>query len=498
MRLLRLKSWRLGVGAGTLAALVGAATLGPGSAASAFGPGSVRALGPGSPRALGLGSARALQDQDEVVQTLYDLVDRDPFVQRRAARALWQRREPDCIPFMVAALRYEPFRNETLVEILIALSGRDFGNAWEPWTEWVVREDIETHPVYRQWKAALLARLNPRFGVFLDAQRRSTIDYREIHWGGVAPEGIPSLDNPAVVGAADVDYLEDEELVFGVALAPDDGTLHARAYPLRILDWHEMTNDVVAGIPVALSYCTLCGSGILFDRRIGYRTYSFATSGLLYRSNKLMFDRETETLWSNLTGTPVLGDLVGEGIELKVLPLVVTTWADWKGSYPDTTVLSLDTGHVRDYTPGRPYGAYFASPDTMFPVAARDERLPAKAWVFGLRVGGEAAAFALEALQQSGVLNTAVGGEPVVLVAGEGRAVRAFARRDLTFDRQPGGGGGGASTSLIGDDGTTWRVTDLALVQDGGGGRLRRLPGHLAYWFGWYAFFPETRLWNGE
>ncbi|MCH7826054.1 MAG: DUF3179 domain-containing protein [Acidobacteria bacterium] len=437
---------------------------------------------------------------DEVVQALYDLVHRDPFVQRPAARFLGDRGDPDAVPFMVATIRYDPFRNETLIEVLEKLTGQDFGWRYEPWAEWTVRQGIEPHPVFRQWKADFLARLNPRFGVFLDPERPSTIDYAEIQWGGVAPEGIPSLDDPAVIASTEATYLTGDELVFGVALAPDGAggsvdRVVARAYPLRILDWHEMTNDTVAGIPVALSYCTLCGSAILFDRRLGDRTFTFATSGLLYRSNKLMFDRQTETLWSNLTGKPVLGSLVDQGLELTLLPVIVTTWADWKRQYPETSVLSLETGHQRDYSIGAAYGEYFASPDLMFPVARRDDRLPDKAWVFGLRVEDAAVAFDLAALQRAGVLNTEVGDQPAVLVVGAGRAVRAYDRRGLEFE---GKLGAVRATILAASDGSEWRLSDVGLHRVGGGGFLKRLPGHLAYWFGWCAFFPDTELWTGH
>jgi len=443
------------------------------------------------------GHAAQESARDPVVQAFYDLVDRDPFVQRPAARFLAERGEQDALPFMVGAMRYDPFRNETLLESLRVLSGEDFGDRYDPWVEWLVRQGVEPHPAYRQWKADFLARLDPRFGELLSASRPSTINYVEIQWGGALPEGIPSLDDPTVIAGADADYLGPDELVFGVALA-SEGTpdsIEARAYPLRILDWHEMTNDVVGGVPVTLSYCTLCGSAILFDRRAGAENFLFASSGLLYRSNKLMFDQESKTLWSNLTGTPVLGPLVGEGIELRMLPVVVTTWSDWLARHPDTTVLSLQTGYQRDYSPGAPYGEYFASDELMFPVGARDDRLADKAWVYGLRSGDAAVAFELTALQQAGIFNTTVGEQPVALVVGAGRAVRAFDRGELTFDWRPAEVG---QTLLVASDGSQWRVSDVGLHRVGGPGFRPRLPGHLAYWFGWYAFFPDTELWRGE
>ncbi|MGD8330703.1 MAG: DUF3179 domain-containing protein [Acidobacteriota bacterium] len=437
--------------------------------------------------------------RDEVLQAFYDLVDRDPFVQRPAALFLLERGERDALPFLIAAMRYDPFRNETLLRVLREMSGQDLGDYYLPWSEWVVREGVTPHPAFRRWKADLLARLDPRFGEFLDPAQPSTLDYLEIQWGGVPPEGIPSLDDPAVIAAAAADYLSADELVFGVALSPEGpatgAAVEARAYPLRVLDWHEMTNDVVAGIPVALSYCTLCGSAILFDRRAAGRTLTFATSGLLYRSNKLMFDRQTRTLWSNLTGAPVQGALVGSGAELRVLPVEVTTWSDWRARHPATTVLSLETGYQRDYSPGAAYGEYFASEDLMFPVGGQDDRLAPKAWVFGLRFDDAATAFELRALQEVGLLNTHVGERAVVLVVGAGRAVRAYERAELTFARAPGVAG---ESTLRADDGSDWRITDVGLQRVGGTGFRVRLPGHLAYWFGWYAFFPQTELWRGE
>ena len=184
----------------------------------------------------------------------------------------------------------------------------------------------------------------------------------EVVWGGVALDGIPALVNARMLPADEADYITPTELVFGVEINGD-----ARAYPLRILDWHEMANDVVGGVPVALAYCTLCGAGVLFDTRVGDATYEFGSSGFLMRSNKLMYDRTTYTLWNQLTGEPVLGKLADGSIELKRLPVVVSTWQAWHARHPDTQVLSLETGHLRDYTPGNPYGSYFASPDTMFP-----------------------------------------------------------------------------------------------------------------------------------
>ena len=196
---------------------------------------------------------------------------------------------------------------------------------------------------------------------------------------------LPQIQHPA--GHPHAKYIRGKDRVFGVYINGD-----ARAYPHRILDWHEMTNDVVGETPVSLSYCTLCGSGILYDGRVEKQQYTFGSSGLLYRSNKLMYDNQTHSLWSNLTGEPISGKLANSGIKLKMLPVVVTTWWEWVKLHPDTQVLDLDTGYELDYSQS-PYEEYFRSDDTMFPVWLQSDRLKNKDWVFALIVNGKPKAY---------------------------------------------------------------------------------------------------------
>ena len=176
------------------------------------------------------------------------------------------------------------------------------------------------------------------------------------------------------------------------------------------------------------------------------------------------------------------------GANLAQGPITVFEGSTYAG---DTRVLDLRTGYVRDYTPGRPYGTYFASPETMFPVSPRDDRLRTKDLIFALRLGGQAKAYPLEVLARQSVVNDTVGGRPVVIVAGAGtRTVRAFERgpRQFRFDAQPG--------ELVDDAGQAWRVEEEALVNRASGERLGRVAGHLAYWFGWFAFYPDTLLYR--
>ena len=253
-----------------------------------------------------------------------------------------------------------------------------------------------------------------------------------------------------------------------------------------------MFNDVVGGVPVALAYCTLCGSGIVYETHLPPRTdpLIFGSSGFLYRSNKLMYDDQTHSLWNQFTGRPVVGPLTGSGIELKVRPVTITSWQGWRQRHPDTKVLSLDTGHARDYTPGRPYGAYFDSPDLIFPARVSDERLKPKDYVFALRASGHEKAWPLTAFEDGAVINDSVGPLDVVLIGDAStRTVRAY-------------GAGGRDFAAVADqadsviaDGVTWTVNEDALV-GAGGQRLERLAGHIAYWFAWQGFKPDAPVYG--
>ena len=319
-------------------------------------------------------------------------------------------------------------------------------------------------------------------------------------------DGIPALDRSAMISAKEAAYLKESDLVFGLKINND-----ARAYPLRIMDWHEMANDVVGGVPVSLAYCTLCGAAIAYDGRASDgRIYTFGSSGLLFRSNKLMYDRQTHTLWNQFTGKPVLGELAGGGkappLTLKLLPVVLTTWAEWKEQHPATRVLDVNTGYPRPYHAGAPYGGYFSSPTTMFPVWKRRTLLKTKAWVYGLRINGVPKAYSLQLLVKEPVINDVLAGRPVVIVgtgriltvegtdriAGKvtyrnGGEVRAYARGNNTF--RPGE----RRDMLLDSGGRSWRITEDALVGPKGE-RAPRIAGHLAYWFGWFTFFPKTLL----
>jgi hypothetical protein len=265
-------------------------------------------------------------------------------------------------------------------------------------------------------------------------------------------------------------------------------------------------NDTLGGVPLALTRCTLSGSAIAYDAgSAGGGPHRFSSSGLLHRSNKLMLDRATGTLWSQLTGRAVLGPLAAEERALAPLPAVVTSWQAWRSRHPETTVLSLETGHERQYVTSLAHGAYFQSPQKMFPALERRRELPTKEHVFGLASDGAARAWPLRKLVDARVTNDALGETGVVLVALEGRlrvagrgargpvayeaggAVRAYARGAHEFSP-------GADVATLRDArGAPWRIDEEALVGPDGA-RAPRLPGTLAYWFAWQAFHPETEV----
>lgn len=468
--------------------------------ATAVIPGSIRATLPG-------GDATGLMD---------DLIT-SRAAARRALRTIVAVRDPRFIAVLIETMRASQVGALTTVDdaaltnALEMLSGKRFGDDWPAWSEWYGATALTPPPGFTGWKGRLFGRLDPRFREFLSDGAPSRIRVEEIQWGGVAVDGIPALTHPKMIPAASATYLTTAEPVFALSI---NG--YARAYPLRILDWHEMVNDRVGGVPVSLAYCTLCGAGIAYDGRASDGvTYTFGSSGLLFRSNKLMYDRQTRTLWNQLTGEPVLGKLAGTGVRLTLRPLVLTSWGEWLAEHPETKVLDAHTGYERTYAPGAPYGQYFASSATMFPVWRRNHVLPLKARIYALRIDGVPKAFPADVLVARRVVNDVVGGTPVVLIAKHGAVtvngqreggpvdrfhvppatynagaeVRAFRRGSERFRPGPD------PDAVLDAWGRSWRVTEAALIGPSGI-RAARVPGFLAYWFAWYAFFPQTLVYH--
>ena len=386
---------------------------------------------------------------------------------------------------LILALRFVPERQTEIGQTLAALTGETNAKDWFDWMLWQEKHpEFEPHPAFIDFMRDLYLRIDPEFDTFLRAdyltRDRAKIRAEEMTWGGVVKDGIPALDNPALLEAAQASYLRDDDLVFGVAINGD-----VRAYPLRIMGWHEMFNEVIGGVPVALAYCTLCGSGILYETKVKGRAKPlvFGSSGFLYRSNKLMFDRATLSLWNQFTGKPVTGKLANSGIELQQRPVVIARWDDWRTANPATKVLALETGYRRDYGSGVVYNEYFASDDLMFPAVADQSRQQQKDYVFGIRRFGGAKAWPLTAFKKNPVINDSVADFPVVLLGdADSRSARAYERGSLSFEMK--------AARLTSDDGAVWEAQEEALIAEDGR-RLERVAGHVAYWFAWDGYLGD-------
>ena len=378
----------------------------------------------------------------------------------------------------------------TLLQFLEQQTGQQLGQNLGGWNHWVWSQPYEPHPDYAFLKGQWYSQIDARFADFFPRGTSSVIRLDEIEWGGVAVNGIPPLEYPARLAAADADYLEDDNVVFGIAMNGE-----ARAYPKRILAWHEMALDRLGGVELTIVYCTLCGTVIPFESVADGEHHKFGTSGLLYRSNKLMFDHGTKSLWNTFEGVPVVGPLVGSGARLTPHAVVTTTWSAWRARHPDTTVLSLETGHRRNYAEGAAYRAYFGTDALMFQVSRMDDRLLNKEEVVVMRFAGPASerrlplAITASFLTANRVFHHRFAGLNLVVVTNEAGANRVYDAGNTRFVEPAG------ADEVTDDAGRVWSVTEDALVLASDAGvRRDRLPAQRAFWFGWYAQFPDTEL----
>lgn len=425
-------------------------------------------------------SAKVLDSAGRVkVNVFVGLLDRS--IQRRLSSldAISKHWDVNDSPMLVEVARFLRDRRsrQAITDLLADKTGQDFGIDLNAWSRWMWNQEIETHPNYALFKQRIYQRIDPRFAEYFEDEFETAIRLDEIRWGGVRRDGIPPLKDPKTIPVDQAGYLADSDVVFGVEFG---GV--ARAYPKRILAWHEMVKDTVGGQSINGVYCTLCGSMIVYDPVVEGKHYELGTSGFLYRSNKLMYDTETNSLWNQFTGKPVVGKLVGSGIELKTRPVVITSWTQWSKQHPDTRVLSLRTGFSRDYKSGKPYSAYFSSPKLMFPALVDETKLKAKDYVFALRGSGHQKAWPLSYFKIAPVINDTAGALQITLVGDPAtRTVRAYRTRGQRFAPGP-------ATDTLAADGQTWQVTETA-IRGPDGQALTRLPGHIAYWFAWSNYF---------
>lgn len=273
-----------------------------------------------------------------------------------------------------------------------------------------------------------------------------SIPLDQIVSGGPGKDGIPAILRPSFVSASEATFLADEDRILGIARGQE-----AKAYPIKILNWHEIVNDTIGGKPVAVTYCPLCGTGIAFDAQQQGGRYTFGVSGLLYQSDLLMYDHQTNSLWSQIAMEAIAGPRTG--VRLTPIYLEHTTWHEWRTVHPATLVLSLRTGHRRDYNRD-PYLGYAQRPGLMFEVSRMDRRYRPKEWVVGIEINGVFKAYPFSELKKAPApLTDRVNGQLVRIRYNDG--------------------------------------TRSATVTDDEG---RPLASVMAFWFAWYAFHPGTQI----
>lgn len=404
-----------------------------------------RALGRYAVLGITGGALGATADPD--VSLFFTAMDGDKHAAQAALETIAKAWRPAFTIMFAEMIRIKP--QPRLIQFLVQQTKQDFESDPAKWSQWAWNLPYLPHAQYAEFKGILYSRIDRRMANFFPPHVAARIRLDEVEWGGVRVNGIPPLVQPKTLAAEDAGYLNKSDRVFGIAVNGE-----ARAYPKRILAWHEMALDRLGGLDLTVVYCTLCGTVIPY--RSG--EHQFGTSGLLYESSKLMFDAKTDSLWSTLEGEPVIGTLANSGIKLEFQPVVTTTWGEWRADNPQTTVLSLDTGFQRDYNEGVAYRDYFATDDLMFEVSRSDSRLHNKDEILAIRLPGKTPlAFSVRYLEKN----------PRLTYTHEGVALEILTSRH------------GANRVFRGGH---------------AGDEAARVPAYRAFWFGWYAQFPNTVL----
>jgi len=361
----------------------------------------------------------------------------------------------------------------TAVEAWEELTGRRAvgdGSDWGNTTDHLIAWDTPAPPGYVNWKRQVFELVEPGWAPFFD-DAEATIDWRQVSWGGVliddrpldqtelgCPEGcIPALNDPALTDAAGGAWYSDDRIVFGVVVGDE-----AVAFPKNIMEVHEMVNMTVAGRRIGMPYCTLCGSAQAYftddiapGTDLGDNlTYELRTSGLLSRSNKVMYEFHTRSVFDTFTGEAVSGPLRELGVALDQVTVQTATWGDWKAAHPDTSIVAEDGGIGRTYSEDPLRGRDDNGP--IFPIGDVDPRLPTQEPVIGvLLADGEAVAFRVSAAEEA---------------QEAGERVEA----------------GGVAIST---DGAGFTAADALTGEP--------VAAHQAFWFAWSQFHPDTVLWDG-
>ncbi len=282
---------------------------------------------------------------------------------------------------------------------------------------------------------------------------KHSVPLDEILSGGPPKDGIPPIDDPKFISIKEVDvWLKEGEPGLAISI----GSVN-RFYPYQILVWHEIVNDIIGGQRILVTYCPLCLTGIVFDPLVKGERVEFGTSGKLWKSNLVMYDRKTESLWPQVLGEAVVGEMTGT--KLKVISSDQVLYGNWKKQYPDGQILSRDTGAVRFYG-SNPYGDYFSATDLALSLAKpKDTRLPNDALVFGIVIDGKAKAYSVESIKKSGVVEDKFAGKTFIL------------RRDKELDV-------------------------VRIFEKTSDGLEKRINPFSAFWFSWAAAHPDSELYK--
>ncbi len=316
-------------------------------------------------------------------------------------------------------------------------------------TRWIIYPLLLT--ILWLWQGPQLLQAAPNNGFDLS---NALVPVEQIKHGGPARDGIPAISQPDFISAKQARFLRDADRVLGINMQGEQ-----KAYPVRILNYHEIVNDRFGDVAVLVSYCPLCGTGMAFLANRDGKDFDFGVSGLLYNSDVLLYDRQTESLWSQIRKQAISGPLKSQ--RLQQVPLEHTSWSDWRARYPQTRVLSQNTGYQRDYSRS-PYAGYADSEQIMFDVSAIDRRFHPKEWVIGVTINGIAKAYPFSHLSN---------------------AVQSGQRSEL-LDQV-----GGKSIRVVFDaanrNGRIYAADTL-------------LPSTTSYWFAWYAFHPDTLVYERD
>ena len=295
----------------------------------------------------------------------------------------------------------------------------------------------------------------------------------EILSGGPPKDGIPSIDNPLFNSVQEAnEWLNDDDLILGLN---HNGVV--KAYPHRILNWHEIVNDKVGKDLVLITYCPLCRTGIAFNPVVNGKQVEFGTSGKLFNSELVMYDRLTDSYWPQTLGKAVIGPATGQVLEK--IPLDTVEWGNWKKTHPDTLVLSKKTGKLRNYD-SSPYEYFQTSDEVGFGLTFTDTRLKPKVIVYGIALNDKAKAYSEDVVNSVKLINDELGSTKIIVVwDNDLETVKMFKTNDLTFSLK--------DQSIIDNKNNVWTVNDMK-------DKLEEIPTFGHFWFSWTSFYPDTEL----